>query len=77
MLAISTNTHDIENVNVPKDAPCNFTSGDVVASILLSQLQKVIFTVKKLLLISNMLISRSNGDQFGNRNSQPFNALPC
>jgi hypothetical protein len=30
MLAISSNTHDIKNVNVPKDAPYNFTSGDII-----------------------------------------------
>jgi hypothetical protein len=43
MLATSSNTHDIENVNVPKDAPYNFTSGDIIAKILLLKLQKVIF----------------------------------
>jgi hypothetical protein len=44
MLSIVTNTYNIKNVDVPKDAPYNFTSGDVVVSFFLLQLQKVIFT---------------------------------
>ena len=43
MLSIVTNTNNIDNLNVPKDAPYDFTSGDVVVSILLLKLQKVNF----------------------------------
>jgi hypothetical protein len=45
MLATAMNMKHIEITNVPTDAQCNFTSGDIVVSFFSLQLQKVIISI--------------------------------